>query len=79
VAITGGGSGGGFVLAEEAEEGRDVTKREEDDYAEDDILQLVRPSRKGTWEPPTPWALADPLFQDLEYPYRHYLSYCKSQ
>lgn len=33
--------------------------------------------RSGTQS--APWTLVDPLFQDVEHHYRHYLSYCTSQ
>ncbi|CRK19165.1 hypothetical protein BN1723_011797, partial [Verticillium longisporum] len=29
--------------------------------------------------PSTPWVLIDPIFQDIDQPYRYYLSYCESQ
>ena len=40
-------------------------------------LQLVHAMNASSEQVPGPWALTDPLFQDLSQPYRYYLSYCK--
>lgn len=40
-------------------------------------LQLVHAMSAPADEIPGPWGLTDPLFQDLSYPYRYYLSYCE--
>ena len=53
----------------------------EQDVEEDSSdTQLSRMSSPVSVDAPwvaTPWVLADPLFQDMSQPYRHYLSYCR--
>lgn len=44
-------------------------------------MQLVRAGSApfdptAHFELSTPWVLLDPVFQDIDAPYRHYLSYC---
>lgn len=46
-------------------------------YQQDMQLILAGASTAQMARPPTPWALVDPVFQDVELPYRHYLSYCE--
>jgi hypothetical protein len=44
-------------------------------------MQLVRAGDAYTdpadFELSTPWVLVDPVFQDIDAPYRYYLSYCR--
>ena len=44
-----------------------------------DVQLVVRspPSASSAFSFSSPWALVDPLYQDMQYGHRHYLSYCK--
>lgn len=59
----------------------DVEALRHDGTHQDGDVQLVVRSPSSTpseFSISSPWALADPLYQDMQYGHRHYLSYCRS-